>query len=223
MKRLIPTLAVALAGLLASAPAHAQFGLNNLADGSTATQAGSHPYAMSTYLAFNTVELGGEPIPDGELRDLTVSAPPGLLVDRDATARCTAAEFRPPGGGEPHCAPQSAVGRVNVELGTQGFFFPALVYNLIPPPGAIARLGFEGNGLPVVVDLGLSQSPPTTASPAFPTPPRSSPSTPPSSPSGASPPTPATTPSAAAPYRVFPAPSSPCPPPAPVRCRPPSR
>ena len=154
--------------LLIAAPARAEFGLHNLdltftqADGSAATQAGSHPFAITNTLAIDTEEdeVLGIAVPSGDIRDLTASLPPGLVADRNATRQCTAAEFRPAAGGDPICARATVIGTARVELGGQGQFVDALVYNLVPPPGVLARIGFAPLGDAVSVDLGLSQTPP---------------------------------------------------------------
>ena len=105
MKRLAVSLAIALALCAAlAAPAMAEFGLKDLdvtftdKFGEPTTQAGSHPFEMTTTLGVNTIELppssespGGSEIPDGEMRNLTIEQIPGLagtptrppLPDRD--------------------------------------------------------------------------------------------------------------------------------------------
>ena len=169
MKRLLFTLAGAmLLAALATAPAQAAFALHDLdvtfteEDGSTEFQAGSHPFAMTTTLAVNTVEdpLLGMQVPEEDLRDLVIDTPVGLVADRDAVPQCTTAEFRPPGGGEPECALATAVGTTVVELIEPGKLISSLVYNLTPPPGAVAKLGFEVSQVPITVEIGLSQDAP---------------------------------------------------------------
>ena len=167
----IAVLVALLASLLAvfwTASAQAAFGLHDLditftnERGSTTSQAGSHPFAMTTDLAVDTAE---DPVlevqlPEEDFRNLTISAPPGFVADRNATAQCTTAEFRPVGGEEPHCAAASTVGFAEVELVQPGEFKHSRVYNLVPPPGAVAKLGFAVEGVPVTLELGLSQTPP---------------------------------------------------------------
>ena len=169
MKRLlINASALALLLCLWSAPAEAAFGLHGLdilaeeEDGSTANLAGSHPFAFTTELAVDTVvdpvlEL---PVPEEDFRNLQIDLPPGFVGDRDATPQCTSAEFLPSPGVEAHCPRASAIGHVEVELGNPGKFYGSLVYNLVPPAGAVARLGFEVLQVPVTIDAGLSQEPP---------------------------------------------------------------
>src|SRR5919106_139309 len=169
VRRLAATLAaLALLAALAATPAQGAFGLHGLdvffeeKDGSAAALAGSHPFAMRTELSLDTVEnpVPEFPAPEEDIRDLTVDLPPGLVAARAATPQCTTAEFRPPGGGSPLCNPASAVGAALVEFSEPGNFVPSLVYNLVPPPGSVAKLGFEVNGVPVTIEGQLSQSAP---------------------------------------------------------------
>ena len=169
MKRLmVGLLAAALLAALCATPAQADFGLHDLdvtyteADGSTAILSGSHPFAMTTNLAVDTVEdpVLKFPVPEEDFRDLTIDTPEGLVADRDAVPQCTTAEFRPPGGGEPECAIATTVGVADVEITGPGKFFASPVYNLTPPSGAVAKLGFQVLGAPVTIELGLSTDAP---------------------------------------------------------------
>jgi hypothetical protein len=154
--------------LLDNPRAEVFFGLHGLnaatieEDGSSAHLAGSHPFASTTDFAVDTVE---DPVlkfqvPGEDIRNLTIEVPPGFVADRDATPQCTTAEFRPAGGGEPECARASQVGLAKVELGTPGVFYDAPVFNLTPPPGAVAKLGLTPLGVPVTAELGISPEPP---------------------------------------------------------------
>jgi hypothetical protein len=165
MRRLLLSL-LAAGFLLAPASAQAQFGVNDLdltfteADGSAATQAGAHPFAATNVFAIDSAEdeTLGITVPSGDIKDFTASLPPGLVADRDATPKCTMAEFRPPIG-DPICARATVIGTARVELGVGGFV-DTLLYNLVPPPGILARIGLVPNGAPLTVDLGLSTYPP---------------------------------------------------------------
>jgi hypothetical protein len=169
MKRMVVTLAAAaLLAIFSPASAQAAFGLHGLdftfteEDGSTASQAGSHPFAMGSDLEVNTLEdpVLKAQVPEEDFKSLTIDVPPGFIADRGATQQCSTAEFRPPSGGEPNCTRASIVGTSVVELGKQGTFYDSPVYNLTPPPGAVAKLGLAPLGVAVTAELGLSQDAP---------------------------------------------------------------
>ena len=111
-------------------------------DGSADTQAGSHPYEMTTSMMF-PVNREGEPI--GEFKDVHVDLPAGFVGNPNAIARCTRAEFdlRLLGSLDAHCPPDSQVGDLVVWIEPNQFLVLA-IYNLVPPAGVPAQLGFAG-------------------------------------------------------------------------------
>ncbi|HWM55696.1 MAG TPA: hypothetical protein VNO20_09940 [Solirubrobacterales bacterium] len=160
-------LAITLAFLAMTAtPASAAFGLKEVdvtftnEDGSTATQAGSHPFAMTTSLSFNTAldPIRGYEIPDGQVRNLAVLQGPGLIGEPKATPRCANIDFLNPGG--PLCADSTAIGVADVEVLEPGTVEHVPVYNIEPPPGVAQKIGFSVISVPVTIDLGVSESPP---------------------------------------------------------------
>jgi hypothetical protein len=166
MRRALTILLVA--GLLAMAfpvVAQASFGLQGLdvtfteADGSPALQAGSHPYAYTTTLAFNTRSEAGFPyvVPDGSPRDLTIAQVPGLAGDPTATPRCSVADFSQ---APPACAAATQVGITEVTFNQPDETQTFPVYNLIPPRGVPAKLGFRVISTPVTIEVGLNPDPP---------------------------------------------------------------
>jgi hypothetical protein len=117
------------------------------ADGSEAKEGGAHPYALSVNASFPTERLpGGELIAAGHLRDFTLDLPRGLVVNPKATpVLCTEAELiTQDGPGRSSCPAASAVGTITL-LG--GEIFPKAgtspLYNMVPPPGEAAELGFD--------------------------------------------------------------------------------
>src|SRR5947199_6231408 len=85
-----------LALLVAASPAHASFGVSdaNFSAGVFAsdhttlvTQAGAHPFEGVTRFTFNSA--GG--FPDGNVRNIRVDLPPGLISNPQATTLCTTA------------------------------------------------------------------------------------------------------------------------------------
>ena len=124
------------------------------ADGTPATLAGSHPYQFTATLGFPTeksnVGLGGA----GHLRDGSVDLPPGLIANPASTpVLCTEAELT--SEEFPGCPDESQLGIVDVTTITNGpFTKPAPLYNMVPPPGMAASLGFDALGVGVFVHIG---------------------------------------------------------------------
>ena len=175
MRRLAAALALACAALaLAVAPAQAEpFGLGGFrvdfteADGSPATQAGAHPFAMTTSFFANTREEGGKTVPVEPIKDALFFQIPGFAGNPSAVPRCSTIDFLNlplfVGGGDtslPACADGSAVGVVAVYLRPVHEAIFAPVYLLEPAPGTAAKLGFWAKGVPVTADVGVSESPP---------------------------------------------------------------
>ena len=171
--RLAQAAALALLTSCLLAPcAQAAFGLNDFQvtyeaqGGGASTQAGTHPDALTTSFGVNYSNGGGglpdeENLPDGEFKDLSVAQPAGLVGDLTAIEPCPSADFLPLHGSCPH---ETQVGETTVAISIPPpaglHTYP--VYNLTPPPGVPARLGFKAEGVPVVIDLTLAQAPPTT-------------------------------------------------------------
>src|ERR1700730_12093622 len=160
------------------APSPAGFGLQSFEqiwlgrDGSPETTAGVHPYEMFTSLSFTNP--GRESIenvsPSGEVKDLEVGLPMGLVGNPTATPRCSRAAFdngRLSVEGRPECPADTQVGTATLAIGNPFFALVLPVYNLEPPADVPAQFGFafqyrvgfinagirngEGNGLKVVL------------------------------------------------------------------------
>ncbi len=173
-------LAVATLALLAfTAPkASADFGIEftelsfDEKDGSPVVQAGAHPFAMATTVNFDTtIDEKGFEVPDDAVKDLYTVLPEGFTGVPTATPRCTGPQFSkllslPSGLKYPSCPISSTVGYINVRAaanaGPPGNQFKGKVpvYNLMPPPGTLAKFGFVFLGVPVVFDVRLSEEAP---------------------------------------------------------------
>jgi hypothetical protein len=174
-------IAAALIGLMAFAsPAQADFGVksfeSSLLDGSGAVvnpaQAGAHPFAQEVQFSFNTIHhtfnpapggtaFPGEPgdDPDGAAKTTVVDLPPGLLGNPQAAPFCALSDFPPAFfGGQSRCPTKAQIGVARLRLGVVAGLEPSpatvAVYNLAPPKGVIARIGFV-NIVPIVVDIKL--------------------------------------------------------------------
>jgi hypothetical protein len=172
----------ALALLFSATSAHAAFGLlpgsegfevqvtepddpalvaEGPATGGTAGLAGSHPYAMTASINFNrTTGSPGEPgVPysEGDIRNLRLSLPPGLVENPQVVNRCSGAQFRTPrtspfqqsASGE-SCPGDSQIGIVTLDSSAGGGETRSFgLFNLQAQPGSPALIGFNPYGVPV--------------------------------------------------------------------------
>jgi hypothetical protein len=153
--------------MLALAPsANAAFGLNNFdvtftdKEGTPVTQAGSHPFAMTTSFGVNYSEPSpGKAFPDGDFKDLFIEQAEGFVGDATAMPRCPTAAFSTIIELRSQCPDDTVVGQVAAAVESPINYSWAPVFNLEPPPGAQARLGFSILGVNVVTDVGVKQSP----------------------------------------------------------------
>jgi hypothetical protein len=168
VRRALPLalLCLALALALAAQARAAQFGFKPGAegfdvaaeqqDGSPATKAGTHPYALRVDLNFN--ESSQDPgFPAQDLKDMRLELPSGLIGNPSVATQCTLAQFNTPRqspyeaslSGE-SCPEKSQVGtitmRTNLLGGSERTFG---LFNLAPPPGVAAELGAAPFGQPL--------------------------------------------------------------------------
>jgi len=165
---------VALGALALAAPAGADFGFSEFdatftgPDGSTLSQAGAHPYEMTTSLRLNSTPTGdGGEYPDEAPKDIVVAQPPGFAGNPTAAPRCSISDFvtavgNVEGNSVPDCPDSTAVGftKVTVASGITSSTAVGAVFNLDPPRGVASKIGFFVIGVPVTIELGLEESPP---------------------------------------------------------------
>jgi hypothetical protein len=164
MKRVTITfIAAILLGAIGASPASAAFGLESFdftvtnQDGSPATQAGSHPFQVTGSVEFNKLA----PLtPDGEAKSLSVEQLVGLAGAPNAVPTCSTADFLTiiPGKRNSLCSDGSAVGAVATRLSGITWYGP--IFNLDPPPGVAAKLGWTVANTPVVLEVGINDTPP---------------------------------------------------------------
>jgi uncharacterized repeat protein (TIGR01451 family) len=128
------------------------------ADGTLDTQAGSHPYAATFSFDLNNVprspeEGGGFRASGGDVRNIEVRLPPGLVGNPNAVAQCTLQEFNGEFGGK-ECPPGSVIGFDDAEI-LGGGQNRQRVYNMVPPKGVAAEFAFVLNGVTVFLDSGV--------------------------------------------------------------------
>jgi hypothetical protein len=111
-------------------------------NGQPSTEAGGHPYELQTNVTLNTtVDHDGNVLPDGTLKDINVSLPPGLVGDPSATPTCNYGALI-----DDNCPPSAQIGIIQADAG--GIFnpFPAAgapIYNMERPDNLPAQFGFN--------------------------------------------------------------------------------
>jgi hypothetical protein len=126
------------------------------AGGAVDTQAGSHPFQLTTTL---NLDQTGEAEPVAAAKDLNFKLPPGLIGNPTPFPRCTMAQFlktRSNGGDE--CRPETAVGIATVSYKLNGHQLQIVnspLFNLEPENGEPARFGFYSAIVPVVLDTAV--------------------------------------------------------------------
>lgn len=118
-------------------------------EGAATTLAGSHPYQQTVAFGFPTVNPGDGLTNAGHPRDFYVELPRGLTGDPAATpVLCTEAKLT----GREGCPRPSQVGVADVTTlvgeGINGISSTPL-YNMVPPPGAVAELATN------IADVGV--------------------------------------------------------------------
>jgi hypothetical protein len=139
--------------------------------GAADTQAGSHPFQLTTEIVLNQTfhpegeasQRESEPLPVSLTKDLNFNLPPGLIGNPTPIPQCTLGRFLAysPKGNADQCAPDTAVGMAILNVAIPGFankaLFPVPVFNLEPAVGEPARFGFiitQGD-TPVILDTSV--------------------------------------------------------------------
>ena len=167
MKRLAKSLAAAsLLALALAAPAQGAFGVKEFSsafineDKTPALKAGTHPFGQVTSLFFDTVPYPNPDLPEvpaGDVKDVTVSLPPGFVGDPTAVTACSSVAFSEV---PPKCPASSQVGSVEAFVSGPGIMFPVTLYNIEPPPGEVLKMGFHFVNVPVTIDFRVNPDPP---------------------------------------------------------------
>jgi hypothetical protein len=132
-------------------------------DGTPATQAGAHPFQLTSTLVLNQTGEGASRQPVALPRNLHFELPTGLVGNPDATEQCSMTDFTAhvPVSEVDQCPPTTAVGVAIVTIQEPEIAHLVTVtvplFNLVPAEGEPARFGFEALGLvPVVIDTSLA-------------------------------------------------------------------
>jgi hypothetical protein len=125
------------------------------------TQAGAHPYAMTTTIVFNhiveekQVLEPGEEVPTrvktyGDPKNVTANLPVGVIANPGATStRCTEASLDEAAA----CPRSSAVGLVSVHVNGYPYRDSTPLYNMVPPTGVPGQFGANVAGLGLVFHI----------------------------------------------------------------------
>lgn len=130
-------------------------------DGSPAEEAGTHPYELRAAINLNegpeSPGQPGVPFPAGDVRDLRLQLPSGLIGNPSAIAQCSLSQFNTArvspyeqsASGE-SCPDKSQVGVVTFRTSLGGGAERSFgLFNLAPPPGVAAMLGTSPFGDPI--------------------------------------------------------------------------
>ncbi len=139
--------------------------------GEATTQAGKHPFQLTSVLAMNVSHVKDNPHyifreledqqPAGLAKDVKIQLPPGLIGNPTPFPACSSAQFvqEEPKTEHDECSPKTAVGvatiTVNVPKGGEYTTKTVPVFNLQPLEGEPARFGFEVKGFSVTIDTSV--------------------------------------------------------------------
>jgi hypothetical protein len=125
------------------------------------TQAGSHPFQLTTTLDLNQrIEEGLASTAGGLAKDLRFYLPAGLIGNPNAVPQCTTGEFAAGEEGANECPLDTVIGVANTTivvpiLSPRPVTIPVPLYNLAPQTGEPARFGFRLVGEPVLLDTSV--------------------------------------------------------------------
>ncbi len=131
-------------------------------DGTLASQAGSHPFQLTTTLDLNQTLETPDDMPGAPAltRKLQFELPPGMLGDPQAVAECSDLDFSTITSSDANaCPPETVIGVANVTLnlpldgGRTVETVP--VFNLVPARGEPARFGLEAAKVQVTLDTAV--------------------------------------------------------------------
>jgi hypothetical protein len=147
--------------LVLAAPARAEFGFQSfeapLHDGAgmEVDQAGAHPDQTVRFELNRTLNAQGRVVPDESLKTVAVRMPPGFVGNPEATPKCAHRDFR-----VGDCSHLSMVGVSAIGYSAFPLVPPAEpneevspVYNLVPPEGVAAQLGFQVVNVSIIVTV----------------------------------------------------------------------
>jgi hypothetical protein len=114
------------------------------ADGSSDTQAGSHPYSFTFGFNLNSHIQPGTPFtyPVGQVKNAQVELPVGLVGNPNAVPKCSYKDFLGDGL-EPECPADTQIGIAEAVTSSYELIINFPVFNMVPPPGVPAQFAFN--------------------------------------------------------------------------------
>jgi hypothetical protein len=129
------------------------------ADGTPDTQAGSHPFQLTSVIDLNQSAYRSEP--PAQVKDLRFHLPPGLIGNPVPFSQCPLNKFLTKAGEQNFCSDNTVIGVASVTF----FLFPGQqqskvseevpLFAVVPSVGEPARFAFEVQGDPVYLDTSL--------------------------------------------------------------------
>jgi len=144
---------VVAGAMLGVAPAaEAEFGImpGTFVQSLSSSQAGAHADVTTAFQLNTTTDPKGKVVPDGNVKDVEVELPPGLVGDAQAMPKCTPSQLSASVFSK--CPTDTQVGFARVELSVGGYF-PVGVFNMAPDAGEPAAFGFVIIGVPVTMSV----------------------------------------------------------------------
>jgi hypothetical protein len=121
--------------------------------GAIDTQAGSHPFQLTTTLMLN--QTPQDKASGGMVKDLRFKLPPGLIGNPSPFPQCTLSQFFTFSGSIGNqCSATTVLGVARVTVNEFGTLISP-VFNLEPSVGEPARFGFMFPGTPVMLDTSV--------------------------------------------------------------------
>ncbi|HTC60832.1 MAG TPA: hypothetical protein VK691_12045 [Solirubrobacteraceae bacterium] len=136
------------------------------AGGGFDSQAGSHPFQVTSVQTFNQLASTGhgaggnyDVFPVALPKDQKVLTPPGLVGNPTPFVRCTDQQFLVNPGGVPDCPAASVVGMAVITLDEPALYgvttVSSPIFNLVPNEGEPARFGFYVEVVPVFLNASV--------------------------------------------------------------------
>ena len=125
------------------------------ADGSPATQAGSHPWELATSFAFTreTDSRTGTEVATASVKDTVVDLPAGAIGNPTGVPQCRQQDLDFP---QSSCPTNTQVGYAEVDVDFFGRSVQHVpIYNMIPPAGEPAQFGFVVTAAITHIDVNV--------------------------------------------------------------------